>query len=46
MTFVPTTLKSIYSTGNTAGIDRYAVDQYYIECKAYLILCYLPFMPD
>ncbi|KAJ9125190.1 hypothetical protein QFC22_000144 [Naganishia vaughanmartiniae] len=31
MTFIPTTLKSIYSSGNTAGIDRYAVDQYYIE---------------
>ncbi|KAJ9108838.1 hypothetical protein QFC21_000158 [Naganishia friedmannii] len=31
MTFVPATLRSIYSTGNTAGIDRYAVDQYYIE---------------
>ncbi|KAJ9093121.1 hypothetical protein QFC19_008464 [Naganishia cerealis] len=31
MTFVPTTLKTIYSSGNTAGAARYAVDQYYVE---------------
>jgi hypothetical protein len=37
MTFVPTTLRSVYSNNNSAS-DRYSVDQYYVECPYSLLL--------